>query len=915
MLKEYHRKRKFGQTPEPTGKKGGEAGGSRFVVQKHHATRLHYDFRLEMAAVLKSWAVPKGPSQDPAEKRLAMMVEDHPVAYIHFEGVIPAGNYGAGTVMVLDSGAYQVLGQSDPLAQLEKGDLKFLLHGRKLQGEFALVRMRSRRPGSKGNEWLLLKKKDDHARTGWNIGDYDWSTLTGRSLEQIAREEGLSVEEIPAKKGARQQPAHARSESDAEFGRKKILAARRTLEKTREQMSRKGDATEPPLGAVKAEMPRLVRPMLATLAELPEDSPEWLFEIKWDGVRAVAFLENGRVRLQSRNLRDISSHYPELTGPELTGPELAGMAGQFRARLAVLDGEIAAPDAEGRPRFERLQQRMNTIPDARRIEQFPVVYYVFDLLYLDGYDLRHVPLEQRKQALTQILLPAEGAPVRLSDHHIGEGRALWEAACQKGLEGIVGKRRQSFYVERRSREWQKVKATQELECLVGGYTDLRHSHRYFGALVLGLHRDGQLVHVGNAGSGFTQASQRAAWEKLKPLRSEDNPFAGHPTILEPPHWVRPELVARVKFAEWTAERKMRAPVVLEVRRAESPAVSRRRDSTGRLALPGEPPPSLFSGSQQVQRVSVEGHSFTIQNLGKLFFPEQGYTKRDVVEYYDRIAGYLLPYMQDRPVVMKRYPNGIHKPFFFQKEAGEAMPQWIRTARISSERDGGEFTNFVIANNRATLLYLANLGCIEQNLWMSRLPSLETPDFVLFDLDPGEQVPFNMVVEVAQVLKARLDLLGLVGYPKTSGSRGLHVYVPLAPQYSYDHSRHLAELVSLLVAQEAPELVTRERSLRRRPKDRVYLDFLQNGWGKTVPPPYSLRARPGAQVSAPLRWEEVRPGLDPTQFHLRSIWERLETQGDLFAETLEKRQRLEPALERLQAALEGATGVARDSRKF
>ena len=910
MLKEYHRKRKFGQTPEPTGEKAGETGGSRFVVQKHHATALHYDFRLEMAAVLKSWAVPKGPSQDPAEKRLAMMVEDHPVDYIHFEGVIPAGNYGAGTVMVWDSGTYQVLGQPDPLAQLEKGDLKFLLHGRKLKGEFALVRMRSRRPGSKGNEWLLLKKKDEHARTGWNIGDYDWSALTGRSLERIAREEGLSGEEIPAKKGARRQPAHARSESDAEFGRKKALAARRTLEKTREHMSKKGEVAEPPLGAVKAEMPRLVRPMLATLAELPEDSPEWLFEIKWDGVRAVAFLENGRVRLQSRNLRDVSRHYPELTGPEL-----AGMASQFRARLAVLDGEIAAPDAEGRPSFERLQQRMNTIPDARRIEQSPVVYYVFDLLYLDGYDLRHVPLEQRKQALTQILLPAEGAPVRLSDHHIGEGRALWEAACKKGLEGIVGKRRQSFYVERRSAEWQKVKATQELECVVGGYTDPRHSRRHFGALVLGVYRDGKLVHVGNAGSGFTQASQRAAWEKLKPLRSEDSPFAGHPTTLEPPHWVRPELAARVKFAEWTAEGKMRAPVVLGVRHAAGPLASvGGKPAEGRDAS-GEAPPSLFSGSRQVQRVSVEGRSFTIQNLGKVFFPEEGYTKRDVLGYYDRIAGYLLPYMQDRPVVMKRYPNGIHKPFFFQKRAGEAMPQWIRTARISSEHGGGEFTNFVIANNRATLLYLANLGCIEQNLWMSRLQSLETPDFVLFDLDPGEQVPFNTVVEVAQVLKARLDLLGLAGYPKTSGSRGLHVYVPLAPQYTYDHSRHLAELVSLLVAQEAPELVTRERSLRRRPKDRVYLDFLQNGWGKTVPPPYSLRARPGAQVSAPLRWEEVRPGLDPTQFHLHSIWERLETQGDLFAETLEKRQRLEPALERLQAALEGATSVARGSRKF
>ena len=821
-LEEYHRKRKFSQTPEPTEEKAEEASDCRFVVQKHHATRLHYDFRLEMAGMLKSWAVPKGPTQDPAEKRLAMMVEDHPVDYIHFEGIIPAGNYGAGTVMVWNSGTYQVLGQPDPLAQLEKGDLKFLLQGRKLKGEFALVRMRSRRPASKGNEWLLLKKKDEHARTGWNIDDYDWSALTGCSLEQIAREEGLGGGETPAETNALREPAHGSPDSAAGLRRKKALAARRTFEKPRRGMSEKGDAAEPAtlVGAVKAEMPKLVRPMLATPVERPEDGLEWLFEIKWDGVRAVAFLENGRVRLQSRNLRDVSRHYPELTGPEL-----AGMASQFRARLAVLDGEIVSPDAEGRPSFERLQQRMNTIPDARRIAQFPVVYYVFDLLYLAGYDLRRVPLEQRKQALARILLPTEEAPARLSDHHIGEGHALWEAACQKGLEGIVGKRRQSFYVERRSPEWQKVKATQELECVVGGYTEPRRSRQHFGALVLGVYRDGKLVHVGNAGSGFTQASQREVWEKLKPLGSEGNPFAGRPTTLEPPHWVRPELVARVKFTEWTAEGKMRAPVVLEVRRAATPAVSVGGEPAPGRVAPGEAPPSLFSGSQQVQRVSVDGRSFMIQNLGKLFFPQEGYTKRDVVEYYDRIAGYLLPYMQDRPVVMKRYPNGIHKPYFFQKEAGVAMPQWIRTASIPSERGGDEFTKFVIANDRATLVYLTNLGCVEQNLWMSRLQSLENPDFVLFDLDPGEQAPFEMVVEVAQALKARLDLLGLAGYPKTSGARGMHVYVPLAPQYSYDHSRHLAELVSLLVAHEVPDLVTRERSLRRRPKDRVYLDFL------------------------------------------------------------------------------------------
>ncbi len=910
-LEDYRRKRKFAETPEPAGEPAREAAGNRFVVQKHHATRLHYDFRLEMGGVLKSWAVPKGPTQDSLEKRLAMMVEDHPLDYLLFEGIIPAGNYGAGTVMVWDVGRYQVLGNQDPRAALEKGDLKFLLEGKKLRGEFALVRMRSRRPSSKGNEWLLLKKRDAYARPGWDPEAYDWSATTDRSLEQIAQDQGSSTWESRPKKEAGRGPGEARPLSPDELARRKAEAARRTLEMTRREASRReasGDSlpVDPASlpGAVKAEMPAVVRPMLATAVDQPQDSDEWLFEIKWDGVRAVAFAENGRLRLQSRTLRDLTPHYPEL----------AEAAGELRARRAVLDGEVVSLDVEGRSSFEQLQQRMNAIPDERLVRQVPVVYYVFDLLYLDGYDLRQAPLEQRKEALRRILMASGGeARVRFSDHQVGEGRALWEVARDKGLEGIVGKRRKSFYVEQRSPEWQKVKITQELECLVGGYTEPRRSREYFGSLVLGVYRDAKLVHVGNAGSGFTRASQKAAWEQIKRLRSDRNPFEGEPETPEPAHWIRPELTALVKFAEWTSDRKMRAPVVLEVRSGGRPPEPK-PDATV-SSVPEEQPPALFSGSQQTQLVQVYGHPLKIQNLGKLFFPEDGYTKRDVVEYYYRIAGYLLPHMQDRPVVMKRYPNGIHGPYFFQKEAGSAMPEWVRTVPIESEHGSSDLINYVICNDPATLVYLANLGCIEQNLWMSRLSSLENPDFVLFDLDPGDDASFEMVIEVAQALKARLELLGLTGYPKTSGSTGMHVYVPLVPEYTYDHSRNFAELVTLLVAHEVPDLATQERSLRHRRQDRVYLDFVQNGWGRTIPPPYSLRPRPGAPVSAPLNWEEVKQGLDPRQFHIRSIWERLAGHGDLFAGVLEKRQRLELALERLQRILESAENGGKARKKF
>lgn len=878
-LQEYKRKRKFKETPEPAGKvERSPVGKLKFAIQKHHATRLHYDFRLEMQGVLKSWAVPKGPTLDPGEKRLAMMVEDHPMDYMLFEGIIPAGNYGAGTVMVWDKGAYRGLNEGGPEAGLAKGDLKFALDGKKLKGEFALVRLRSRRPGSKGNEWLLIKKRDAHAKPGWDADAFDWSVMSKRSLAQIAEDEGSATwtSSRPAA-GAKGKIRPKSTSGEDEMGRRKAQAARRTLE-----MTQRSNSAAPPVdpaslpGAEKARMPAQVSPMLATLVSEPPAGDDWLFEIKFDGVRAIAFVSDGKVRLQSRNLNEITAHYPEISDlPELVG-----------AREAVIDGEVVVLDAEGRPRFERLQQRMNMVPDQRLRQEYPVLYFAYDLLYLDGYDLRRVPLEKRKATLRAILRTgANGQHVHFSDHQAGQGQALLDLARQRQLEGVIAKRRQSTYVERRSRDWLKVKIVQEAEYIVGGYTEPRRSREHFGSLVLGERRDdGSLVHVGNAGSGFTHVSQKRAWDRLKDLRTDEKPFTGRVVTPEKPYWIRPELTARVKYTEITNDGKLRAPVVLEVRERPSE----------------EPSDSLFSGAAKEETVSVDGHALRIQNLDKVFFPEHGYTKRDVIEYYFRIAPTLLPHMQGRPVSMKRYPNGIHKPFFFQKEAGEHMPDWVRTERIRSEEGKTQFINYVICNDRATLVYLANLGCIEQNLWMSRVGSLDNPDFILFDLDPGEKTSFDMVVEVAQVLRGKLDRVGLTGYPKTSGARGMHVYVPLVTEYTYDHSRTFAELVSMLVAQDVPRLVTQERSLKRRPQDRIYLDFLQNGHSKTVPPPYSLRAKPGATLSAPLDWTEVKKGLDPAAFDIKTIWERLSKRGDLFAGVLNKPQRLESALDRLRS---------------
>jgi len=574
-LEEYRRKRRFERTPEPPPKVA-KASRHRFVVQKHHATRLHYDFRLEMEGVLKSWAVPKGPSLDPADKRLAMQVEDHPVSYLDFEGIIPPGNYGAGTVMVWDIGTWEAEGDASEM--LAKGDVKFRLQGKKLQGSFVLAHMRSRRPGSKGTEWLLIKHRDEYVVPGYNIDDYDYSALSDRSLDQIASDAGSAkwkssrtasttsknawladtLARVRKKKTA-ENAENAKAKKKAKTRtRSQILTNRRG---GTEEAERKSSAPSAVLsgvpGAIKEPAPPVIHPMLATLVDKPFDDDQWLFEIKWDGYRAVTFLENGKIRLVSRNQNDLTKEYPELRG----------LAEHVRARTAVLDGEIVALDEQGRASFSLMQQRSGFREPGRRSARnpaIPILYYAFDLLYLDGYSLLQVGLEQRKELLRGIV--AAGDILRYSDHLVGQGAALFHAAEQKGLEGIIAKRRSSHYLQKRSREWLKMKITQRQECVIGGYTDPKGSREHFGSVILGLYDDkGRFIHVGQAGSGFTEASHADLWRRLQKLRASRSPFHGEVQTGRGMHWVKPDLVAEIRFTEWTHETeggglKMRAPV-------------------------------------------------------------------------------------------------------------------------------------------------------------------------------------------------------------------------------------------------------------------------------------------------------------------------------------------------------------------
>jgi bifunctional non-homologous end joining protein LigD len=598
-LEEYKRKRRFEETPEPPPKVE-KKSGHRFVVQKHRATRLHYDFRLEMDGVLKSWAVPKGPSLDPADKRLAMQVEDHPVSYFDFEGTIPEGNYGAGTVMVWDLGTWEPLSpqpvkgkyvsgtEAEAAVMLQKGDLKFRLHGQRLKGDFALIHMRARRPGSKGTEWLLIKKHDEYAVEGYDIEQYDSSVVSKRSMAEIAGDKDSAEwkSSKPASRGKVKAPWLA--ETLAKLDRKskqttedakvrkvkkngkntsesdRFLAKPDAVRATAAQNSTPSAVKDLP-GTVRKPMPTAVHPMLATSIEKPFDDLEWLFEIKWDGYRAVSFLQDGKVRLVSRNQNDLTGEFPELH-------ELSKL---IKAKNAVLDGEVVALDEQGRASFSLMQQRTGIRKGGRRVgarRELQIVYYIFDLLYVDGDDLRRVELEQRKQVLAQIIAPSE--LVRYSDH-FPQGLALFEVAKQKGLEGILAKKRASHYEERRSREWLKIKVTQTVDCVVGGYTDPEGSRQYFGSIVLGLYDEkGRLIHVGQAGTGFNQAMLKEIWQVLKELETNRSPFYGDVDAAHV-HWVKPERVAEIKFTEWTHETmeggmKLRAPVFLGLRGDKDP---------------------------------------------------------------------------------------------------------------------------------------------------------------------------------------------------------------------------------------------------------------------------------------------------------------------------------------------------------
>lgn len=830
-LETYKKKRDFTKTSEPDGGDSLSGGRLVFVVQRHAARRLHYDFRLEMDGVLKSWAVPKGPSLNPADKRLAMMVEDHPFSYRTFEGTIPQGSYGAGEVEIWDEGFYEPLtrekGKTDDetlQAALKNGSIKIILHGKKLKGEFALVKMRSAKDE---NAWLLIKHNDEYA-----------------------------VKE----------PYDAENETSTASKVTK-LAEKKYKDYTKPKSARKPISIKHLSGQKKLE--EFFEPMLASVTEKPFDSEDWIFEIKWDGYRAIAD-NTQELKFYSRNGLSFLGKYPVIE---------ASLAKQ--QHQMIIDGEIVAYNDDEKPDFQTLQH-FDDNPQA------PLIFHVFDLLYLNGHSTKELTLLQRKELLKDAL--TETPHLKYCDHVENKGKAFYDTILKADLEGMMAKKKSSAYHEGiRSTEWLKIKNHKTEEAVVVGYTEPRGSRKYFGSLILGRYGNGKLHYVGHAGSGFSDKLLKELHNQMQPLVTEKMPFDTKPTVNAPPTWLKPELVATIKYTKITNDGLFRHPVFMGIREDIS-AHDLYQESMGEM-----PAKETVSDDSSVSENEVK---FT--NRDKLYWKKEKITKGDLIDYYLSVSDYILTHLKDRAQSLHRFPEGIDGLSFYHKDAGKDAPSWVETVRIFSESNNKEI-EYIVCNNRETLGYLINLGCIELNPWNNRTQHPDNPDYLIIDLDPSDKNTFNQVVEAAKTTKEVLDLAAVPGYCKTSGSTGIHIFVPMGAKYNYDQVRDFGNIIAQLVQQRLPKTTTLERSLKKRgPK--IYLDYLQNRGGQTVASVYSVRPKPGATVSMPIEWGELTNDLSIQDFTIHNALSRLSQKGDIFFPVLEKGIDLEKALDKLQKAL-------------
>lgn len=908
-LVKYKEKRSFNKTPEPTGGKS-KAAALRFVIQKHAASRLHYDFRLEMDGVLKSWAVPKGPSTDPSVKRLAMMVEDHPYDYKDFEGIIPDGNYGAGTVMVWDEGTYEPIeptkGRENQekklLDELKSGSLKFILHGKKLEGEFALVKTK----GMADNSWLLIKHRDKFA-SDEDITEMNKSVVSGKDLEKIAETSeniyGSDEEKEPEKEKKRKKSSKPESKS----------AVKNKLKKQVDPDNSEIPETEIDTGKAlkkgkKEKFPEFFTPMLATLVDEPFDDPGWEYEVKWDGYRALAFMNKSEIELRSRNNKSFNDKfYPVLDAVKNWGIE------------AVVDGEIVVVDEKGISNFNSLQ-------NWRSEADGQLLYYVFDVLWLNGKNLMELTLKERK-AILQTLIPEDGI-IKSGFSMEARGTEFFEVAKTMGLEGIIAKRSDSvYYPGDRSKNWLKIKVQKRQEVVIAGYTRNEGTSKLFSALLLGAYQDGKLQYVGKVGTGFNNKQQKEMLELFKPLTAKKSPFQQIPDYNKPSRfrpnppdasatWLEPKLVCEINFAEITEEGVFRHPSFVAMREDKNPKdVVRETEAPTKEVVKNSPDKddekekesiikapgkserkTLLNPTEKSQVRKVNGRELKFTNLDKIFWPDEKISKRDMLNYYYQVAPYILPYLKDRPQSLNRFPNGITGPSFYQKDVTGKVPEWVEQFPYKSNDDDQE-KNYMLCNDEASLLLMANMGAIEINPWSSTVQKPDNPDWCILDLDPDKTNTFEQVIETANVIKEILDNVKVPAFCKTSGSTGIHIYIPLGAKYDYDQSQLFAKWVASSANEALPDFTSIERMTKNR-KGKLYIDYLQNRPAATLAAPYSIRPKPGATVSMPLHWTEVKKGLQMKDFTIVNALERIKAEGDIFKPVLEKGIDLEEILGQL-----------------
>jgi bifunctional non-homologous end joining protein LigD len=816
-LTEYKKKRDFKQTPEPEPKKGA-IGQQRFVVQEHHASKLHYDFRMEFDGVLKSWAVPKGPSMNPKDKRLAVMTEDHPVKYLNFEGDIPKGNYGAGHMEIWDLGTYEMPNNASYKDGLEAGSLKFILHGEKLKGAFNLVEMHAKGK----NQWLLIKSDDEFAETSGQ----------NRKKEMSRKSAGLSSNEN-------------QSNTEAEF----------------------------------------ISPMLAKVGEAAFDGKDWLFEPKLDGYRAIAEIDHGKVRLYSRTGKPFENKYKPIVEALKAVPQ-----------QAIMDGEIVNLNDKGIPDFNALQNYTTTKSGELR-------YYVFDLLHLNGEDTYSLTLLQRKELLKNLLDDNQGI-IEYCEYTIGEGKDFFKLMQQEGLEGMMAKKVDSKYTPGlRTSDWLKIKVQQTADTVIGGFTEAKDS-REFGALVLGMwDDDGKLQFIGHCGTGFDRDEIKEMRKYFQDWEQYKCPFATQPEANAAVTWLAPHFVCEVSFTEWTKAGLLRHPSFLHLRTDKPMEEVLISDQINTVAKTNKTVKKVKNKSAEKAVSLDEKANFSIgktkvpvSSLDKLYFPKDKITKGDILTYYQEIGEFILPYLKNRAESLHRFPNGIEGGDFYQKDINFHVPDFADTVTFYSEGAEKDI-EWLVCNNIETLIFMVNLGTLEINPWNSTIDKPDHPSYAAIDLDPGDKTQFSQVVETALVIKEVLDGADIVSHCKTSGSRGLHIFIPMGQSYHYDDVRDFVKSIMMIAHGRLPKITSLERSPSQR-RSKIYLDYLQNKQGQTLVAPYSVRPKPGATVSAPLKWDEVNESLKLADFTIRTMPERLKKLGDIWQPVLGKGIDMEKTLKKL-----------------